>query len=293
MQEAERLKYLKNRWYVAAEAADVGRSLLSRWICDEPLVIYRKNDGTPVILEDRCPHRKFALSKGELVGDEVQCGYHGMCFDGTGKCTAIPGQKNIPPQLNVRSYPVEERYGWIWVWMGDPDSANAEIIPDYHRNDADGWAPVNGYMKFDAEYILLVDNLLDLTHETYVHQRTIGNQAVAHTPMKSRAEGDAVYVDRIMTDCPPPPLFKKARDFNQNIDRWQHIWFEPPANIWIDAGGVPTGETDRTNALNWSSEFDHAGTPWLLSLFLGHLAMLLSGRQGDRRTDPQPDNREV
>ena len=108
-----------------------------------------------------------------MIGDQIQCGYHGMRFDESGKCTSIPGQSNIPPQMKARSYPVEERYGWVWVWMGEPELADVELIPDYHWNEADGWTPVNGYMIFDAEYILLVDNLLDLTHETYVHQRTI------------------------------------------------------------------------------------------------------------------------
>lgn len=243
--------FLKNFWYVAADADELGRSLLGRWICDEPVVLYRKEDGSPVALEDRCPHRKFALSKGELVGDEVQCGYHGMRFDGGGACTYIPAQDNIPPRLKARAYPVEERYGWVWIWMGDAEAADPELIPDYHWNEAEGWTPIKGYLNFAANYVLLVDNLLDLTHETYVHQRTIGNHAVAHTPMDTRAEDDTVYVDRVMKDCPPPPLFVKARGFETNIDRWQHIWFKPPGNIWIDAGGVPTGDNDRTNALNW------------------------------------------
>jgi phenylpropionate dioxygenase-like ring-hydroxylating dioxygenase large terminal subunit len=247
--------FLKNTWYVAATAQELGRELIGRWICEEPLVLYRREDGAPVALEDRCPHRKFALSKGQLVGDEVQCGYHGMKFDCTGACTFVPGQDNIPPRLKARVYPVVEKHCWVWVWMGDPADADESLIPDYHWNQAAGWAPVMGYLNFQANYQLVTDNLLDLTHETFVHQGTIGNQAVAHTPMKTRSEGDTVSIERVMEDCDPPPLFKRCRGFTTNIDRWQRIRFEPPAHIWIDAGGVPTGtEMDPvTNdmALNW------------------------------------------
>ncbi len=247
--------YLKNSWYVAASAEELGRGLLGRWICDEPLVMYRKEDGTPVALEDRCPHRKFALSKGELVGDEVQCGYHGMKFDCSGVCTFVPGQDNIPPRLKARVYPIAEKHRWIWVWMGEPSEADEDLIPDYHWNDAPGWAPIMGYLTFGANYQLVVDNLLDLTHETYVHQATIGNQAVAHTPMDTRVDGENVLIERLMIDCDPPPLFKRARGFTTNIDRWQRIRFNPPAHITIDAGGVPTGtEMDTaTNpeSMNW------------------------------------------
>lgn len=243
--------FLKNAWYVAATAEELGRELIGRWICEEPVVMYRREDGTPVILEDRCPHRKFALSKGALVGDEVECGYHGMRFDCTGACTFVPGQRKAPPRLQARVYPTAERHRWIWIWMGEPEAADEALIPDCSWNEADGWAPVMGHMTFAANYQLLVDNLLDLTHETYVHKATIGNQAVAHTPMETKVEGDRVLIERTMPDCEPPPLFKRARGFTGNIDRWQRISFEPPAHIVIDAGGFPAGSTDMDEALNW------------------------------------------
>ncbi|MDE0703374.1 MAG: aromatic ring-hydroxylating dioxygenase subunit alpha [Rhodospirillaceae bacterium] len=243
--------FIRNGWYVAATATEVGRSLLARRICGEPVVLFRKEDGTPVAMEDRCPHRKTQLSLGSLVGDEVQCLYHGLRFDCDGACTFIPGQDNIPPRLRARVYPLVEKHTWLWLWPGDPALADPETIPDYHWNDAPGWTPVGGYLNFRADYRLLVDNLLDLTHETYVHARTIGNMAVAHTPQKTETEGDVVRVTRIMKDCDPPPLFRRARNFTGNIDRWQKIDFEPPAHIRIDAGGAAVSPADAGKVLNW------------------------------------------
>ncbi|MYG53186.1 MAG: aromatic ring-hydroxylating dioxygenase subunit alpha [Rhodospirillaceae bacterium] len=243
--------FIRNGWYVAATAAEVGRSLLARRICGEPVVLFRKEDGTPVAMEDRCPHRKTQLSLGSLVGDEVQCLYHGLRFDCDGACTFIPGQANIPPRLRARVYPLFEKHTWLWIWPGDPALADPETIPDYHWNDAPGWTPVGGYLNFRADYRLLVDNLLDLTHETYVHARTIGNMAVAHTPQQTETEGDIVRVTRIMKDCDPPPLFRRARNFTGNIDRWQKIDFEPPAHIRIDAGGAAVSPADAGKVLNW------------------------------------------
>lgn len=243
--------FLKNHWYVAAMAREIGRGLLQRWVTGEPLVLYRTGDGRPVALEDRCPHRRFALSKGKLIGDVIQCGYHGLEFDCTGACVSVPGQDNIPPRLRARAYPAIEKHTWVWVWMGDPAKADEALIPDFHWNDEPGWAPVGDRLHWDANYRLLVDNLMDLTHETYVHAATIGNAAVAETPLAYKVEGRVVKVERLMKDCPAPPLFRKVRGFTGNIDRWQYIRFEPPSNIWIDAGGVPAGTNDMDQALRW------------------------------------------
>src|SRR5688572_17787209 len=125
---------VRNQWYVAASAEEIGRALTGRWICGEPVVLYRTEAGQPVILDDRCPHRRYALSKGRLIGDVVQCGYHGMEFGADGKCVRIPGQTNIPPRLRARVYPVAERDGWIWMWVGDPVLADHSKIPDCHWN---------------------------------------------------------------------------------------------------------------------------------------------------------------
>lgn len=244
--------FLKNAWYVAAWDNEVGRELLQRWIIDQPVVLYRTEAGEAVAMEDRCPHRRFALSEGRLIGDQIECGYHGLVFDCAGKCQRIPGQENIPPRMRVRTYPVVERWKFVWVWMGDPKLADEALIPDFVWNsDPDNWHPVCGTINMAADYRLLVDNLLDLTHETFVHANTIGNFSVAETPMTFRVEAPNVHIERVMRDVPAPPLFEQVRGFKENIDRWQIIRFDPPSNIVIDARAVRTGTNDIDQGLRW------------------------------------------
>lgn len=242
--------FLKNQWYVAAQATELGRALLGRWILGEPLVFYRTEAGQPVALEDRCPHRRAALSMGKLVGDRVQCGYHGIEFAADGKCTRVPGQHAIPPRLKARVYPVVERHGWVWVWMGEAAAADPALIHDYHWNDEPGWTPVFGYTHVNADYRLVVDNLIDLAHETFVHPTSIGQTAVAETPITSGTEDGTVKVTRLMPGIPAPPLFAKLRGL-KTIDRWQHIFFRLPSHVRIDAGGMPADTKDMTKALRW------------------------------------------
>jgi len=242
--------FLRNQWYVAATSRELGRALVARKILGEPLVFYRTEAGAPVAMEDRCPHRRAPLSMGKLAGDAVQCPYHGMEFAPDGKCVRVPGQVSIPPRLKARTYPLVERHGWAWVWMGEAAKADPALIHDYHWNDEPGWKPVMGYIHVEAEYRLVVDNLMDLTHETFVHPTSIGQTAVAETPITTGSENGKVKVTRLMNGIPAPPLFAKVRGL-KTIDRWQHIYFDVPAHIRIDAGGVPADTKDMKQALRW------------------------------------------
>jgi vanillate O-demethylase monooxygenase subunit len=245
--------FLKNAWYVAAWSHEIGRSLTQRWIAGEPIVLYRKEAGGVAALEDRCPHRRAALSMGKLIGDTLQCGYHGVQLDCSGACVHIPGQETIPPSMRTRAYPAVEKWQWVWVWLGDPAAADEALIPDFRWNSEPGWVSTGGTIDVKANYQLLTDNLLDLTHETYVHAKTIGNNAIVEWPMTQRMEGNEVHVQRIMRGTPPPPLFAKVRGTDENIDRWQVIRFQVPANVSIDARGYPAGSEDLSKALRWFS----------------------------------------
>src|SRR4029079_2753344 len=100
-----------------ASAAVVTSRRLGRIVWSEPVVFYRTEDGTPVALEDRCPHRRLPLSMGKLGGaDVLQCHYHGLRFAPTRACVRVPGQDMIPATARVKSYPVVERYKWLWIW---------------------------------------------------------------------------------------------------------------------------------------------------------------------------------
>src|SRR5512134_1088063 len=125
--------FLRNAWYAAGFSDEFGRALLARTFLSEAVVLYRTEDGRPVAFEDRCAHRRLPLSMGRLVGDEIECGYHGLVYDCSGTCVKIPGQPraSIPPGARVRSYPVVDRHHYLWIWMGDPARADATLIPDY------------------------------------------------------------------------------------------------------------------------------------------------------------------
>ncbi|MEJ0069197.1 MAG: Rieske 2Fe-2S domain-containing protein [Pseudomonadota bacterium] len=125
--------FLKDYWYVAAFDDEVGRGLFARTILGEDLLLFRKADGSVVALEDKCAHRRLPLSAGRLIGDTVECGYHGLTYDGAGRCLKIPGQAHGAAATAVRAYPVIERHRFIYVWMGDPARADPATIISFPR----------------------------------------------------------------------------------------------------------------------------------------------------------------
>jgi len=124
------MTFVRNQWYVIAATDEIDDSPLARTVCGEHIVLFRQTDGTIVALADRCPHRGFPLSLGAVVDDEIQCGYHGLKFDGCGTCTWAPLQNNIPSRANVGSYPLAVTGPWVWVWIGDPAAANRDELTD-------------------------------------------------------------------------------------------------------------------------------------------------------------------
>ncbi len=234
--------FIKNSWQVAAFAHEVGRSLLARQLAGVPVILYRTEAGKAVALEDRCAHRYVPLSLGKLIGDVVQCGYHGLCYNAEGHCTKVWGQERVPPAASVRAYPVVERYDFVWIWLGDPASADAEMVPNFFWMTDPGWTISEGYHHLNAHYQLIIDNLLDLSHESFVHTETIGNDAVAESPLTvSVKDGHEVRAHRDMLNCLPPPFYVKATGYTSRIDRWHTSIFTPPGFIVIENGAMPAG----------------------------------------------------
>jgi vanillate O-demethylase monooxygenase subunit len=167
--------FVRNCWYVAAWGHELGDAApISRMIIDEAVVLYRTGAGAVVALEDRCCHRFAPLSKGRVEGDDLRCMYHGLKFNPAGTCIEIPGQDEIPPRARVRAYPVVERHSWIWVWMGDPDLADPALIPAAVGLDDPAWTLRAGQMDYEADYLLINDNLTDFSHLSFVHRNSFG-----------------------------------------------------------------------------------------------------------------------
>lgn len=247
--------FIENAWYIAAWTREVGRGLLARRICDQPIVLYRLADGSPVALQDLCCHRLLPLSCGRLEGDLLVCGYHGLTYDRTGRCVRIPSQETFDPGIRVKSYPVIERYRFIWIWMGDPAQADPEALPDYHWNDDPEWRGDGQVTLFNCDYRLILDNLLDLTHETYVHSTSIGHPLLPSLPFETHCDGASVTVQRWTLNQFAPPfwsnLIKRARGHTGHCDRWQICHFVPPCHMDINVGvakagsGAPEGDRSK------------------------------------------------
>ncbi|MBF4161327.1 aromatic ring-hydroxylating dioxygenase subunit alpha [Nocardioides acrostichi] len=235
-----------NQWYVAAYSSDIEAELFGRTICGEPLVFYRTVEGEVVALADRCVHRRFPLSKSQLVDDQVICGYHGFTYDRTGTCVAAPGQKRIPRSARVPSWPVAEQDSLVWVWIGDPERADTDRLPRAPWLDHADYTTVRGMESLAAGYELLVDNLLDLSHETYLHGGHIGTPEVAETPITTEVDEDAhiVYVSRHMDDAACPPFYARSTGIEGRITRWQDIEYHPPCLYLLHSRIAPVGTPD-------------------------------------------------
>jgi len=262
--------FLRNQWYAAATAAEIADRPVGRTICGEPLVMFRAADGKVAVLEDRCPHRKYQLSRGVVTDGILQCGYHGIRIDGTGACVEVPSQSTVPRGLRARSYPAIERHALVFVWLGDPKRADPSLLPDFRENDAPGFAVVHGYLHVKANYKLLIDNLLDLTHVPVVHKTTLGGPGMMENPLEVETDGDVVRTLRMMPGVDPAPIHRLIRHFPGKIDRRQETEFRPPVYIHINLGAVPAGsnedvriphhvvinslvpETERTTHYFWS-----------------------------------------
>jgi vanillate monooxygenase len=238
--------FLKNTWYVACTPDEIAGKPLGRQICGERMVLYRVAEGAVAALEDFCPHRGAPLSLGRVHDGHLVCGYHGLTVGANGKCVSMPCQRvgGIPA---VRSYPAVERHGFIWVWPGDASEADPATIPHLEWAESPSWAYGGGLYHIACDYRLMIDNLMDLTHETYVHASSIGQPEIEEAPPKTAINGDTVTTSRFMHNIMPPPFWAAALRGNGladdvPCDRWQICHFSPPSHIMIEVGVAHAGK---------------------------------------------------
>lgn len=235
-----------NTWYVAATPDELAGKPLGRTICNLRMVFYRGPEGQPVALEDFCPHRGAALSLGKVCDGKLVCGYHGLEMGCDGKTVAMPGQR-VRGFPAIRSYPAAERNGFIWVWPGDAAKADVALIPRFDWANDPGWAYGGGLYHIQANYQLMIDNLMDLTHETYVHATSIGQKEIDESPCTTKVDGDHVTTSRFMNGVMPPPFWQMALRSqglpdDQPVDRWQICHFNPPSFVMIEVGVALAGK---------------------------------------------------
>jgi phenylpropionate dioxygenase-like ring-hydroxylating dioxygenase large terminal subunit len=260
--------FVRNQWYVAAYGREVTRELLARTVLGEPIVLYRSEAGEVVALSDRCVHRRFPLSASpsRLEGDTLVCGYHGFTYDGTGTCVSVPGQNRVPRTARVAAYPVVELDSFVWVWIGEPAVADRESVPRAPWLNHPGWTAVSGMEPLAARWSLLVDNLMDLSHETYLHAGYIGTPEVADTPIATEVDELAriVRVSRRMADAACPDFYQSATGISGRITRWQDIEYHPPCLYILHSRIAPVGvlpNDDGTDPDAFHVEVVYAITP--------------------------------
>lgn len=195
--------FIRNAWYPAAFSGEVGRTLKQRTIMDEPILLYRTQAGVAQAMWGLCPHRNYPLVEGRLVGDELQCSYHGYRFAIDGSCTRIPGQATVPSRFSQRVYPCIEKAGLVWVWMGRAEQADASLLPPLHKvgGDQAGWISVpNELTIIPARWSLMIDNLMDLSHIGFLHLKTIEAEAAGEASPSMSSENRFLVSRRLTND---------------------------------------------------------------------------------------------
>ena len=236
-----------NVWYAAAWCDDIGRELLGRTIANVPLVMFRKQDGDIAVLNDTCPHRFAPLHKGKLVGDSVECGYHGLHFNCEGSCVKNPhGDGKIPKMARIESYPVIEKHHIVWVWLGERAKATPEQVPDFPWLNEESYTfTPRSTMHMDLGYRLIIDNLLDLSHAAYLHPDTLGAEPGTKDIVDVSQEGNRIYSKRLIPDSAPAFVFRAtgALESEDNVDYWADMRLDLPGSFYMDAGITnPGGE---------------------------------------------------
>ncbi|WP_395335830.1 aromatic ring-hydroxylating dioxygenase subunit alpha [Novosphingobium sp. BL-8H] len=258
-------RYLKNVWYVAGWSSELAPGdKVARTFLEQPVVLWRSSDGAVHALADRCIHRAMPLSAGPVDGNVIRCPYHGLEYGPDGKCVKIPAQDKVPSSARVRAYPIVERQGLIWIWMGEHDQAETASVPDYPIHDDPKYAWRSAHYPVNGNWQLLVDNLMDLSHLPYIHANTIGGNPELHFKTKTESEKlpNGVRVTRYMPDSVPPPTYVDAGGFTGRVDRWQEIEFEPVLiRIHTGACDAGTGAYEGLREHGFSMRGFHGITP--------------------------------
>jgi phenylpropionate dioxygenase-like ring-hydroxylating dioxygenase large terminal subunit len=237
--------FIRNAWYVAAKSSEITRELMGRTLLGRSVVLYRKENGEVVALQNRCCHRSFPLSEGKLDGDTLVCGYHGFRYNCAGKCTAIPSQERAPTNIAVKAYKVVEKSPFVWIWPGDPALADESTLPDqewFHHPD---WAVNIGYLHINGSYVHMHENLLDLSHLSFLHETTFGTPEYARAPIEMNVNEGHFEVWR-RVQCELPAIYAKPLGWEgQKAQRSSGSLFVSPG-LHINTGILTNLEQERS-----------------------------------------------
>lgn len=232
------MTFLRNCWYVAAWAESLASGPVQIKVLGETLALYRTADGTAVAIGGICPHRFASLAAGKIVGDALECPYHGLRFDRSGECVYNPhAQPGLTNRIAVSNYPVVERHRAIWVWMGDPAAADPDLVPDLSILDAEEFQGSRDYLFVNANYQLMTDNLLDLSHVAYLHPFLTTPGFAERSVREVKQEGRTVWSNSWNEDEKVTPIFGLLWDGKEDHGRFRSIMrWTAPSNLLLDVG---------------------------------------------------------
>lgn len=254
------MAFLRNAWYVAAWSRELsGHAPVQRTLLGQSVVLFRDSQGEPVALADRCPHRFAPLSGGKIRGDAIECPYHGLRFHRTGRCVHNPhGDGRIPVAARVASYPLAERYGAVWIWMGEPERAAAAALPSFDYLDEANNETSRGYLLTNAHYQLSADNLLDLSHFQFLHPETLGSdEMAAQGAVTFEARGDTVWSRRVCRGEHLQDFVASAFGVPPGlaVDRYLDVRWDAPGLMSIEVGVTPSGLPPALGRVSFSGHF--------------------------------------
>ncbi|WP_237882336.1 aromatic ring-hydroxylating dioxygenase subunit alpha [Pseudomonas sp. PGPR40] len=259
------MSFLRNCWYIAGWADEfIKGQLVPRIFLNEKIVMFRDSKGMLQALQDRCPHRFVPLHLGQLENDQIRCAYHGLSFDCSGACVHNPhGNGAIPKAAKVRVYPMLERYGFAWIWMGVADRADPGAIPDFSAMDPQSAYIGKSYLHVKANYMLETDNILDLSHIEFLHGSSLGSAAVAQGVIEVEQHGETVHSKRTTHNEQLTPELERLRGIpaGQRVDRWLNVRWNAPSNMLLDSGYTPSGESRESRESGQSVYVAHMFTP--------------------------------
>ena len=237
--------YLRNAWYAAGWETDIN-GLIRRVLLETPVVIFRDQAGKVHALKDMCSHRYAPLSKGKLCGNEIQCPYHGLRFNTEGQCTHNPhGDGTIAPNSNIERFPVACRHGAVWVWMGEKGACDTELIPNNPMGDMSDYQAVTGSMSIKANYQLVIDNLLDLSHVNYIHpDLRVPNDNVA-VRQRTTKNGNSISAFLWRDQALPNGLQKNFWPADKIGDARAHMHWMAASSLFLDVGITDVGADTR------------------------------------------------
>ena len=261
--------YILNSWYVAGFSDEFAvRELKGHKICEKPIVTWRTDDGKVVAFDNRCRHKRMPLSEGRIMPDgTLECAYHGLCYDAAGKCTLVPSHPDgkIPRQLRLKPFPVIEQDGLVWIWPGDPEESTKVSPPRTPEIESDEWESIHSDpMNVRANYLLLIENLMDITHFYPLHDGNIGDIDNSRIPIQLK-EGTADHGNRFVktireTSGYRQPPFLEDWFVYDVVDREHTHCMVSPGLTRVEMRVTPTHSTKRNEEVRGYTLF-HTHTP--------------------------------